>query len=168
MAITLAKEALDVGIITNNGEKMLAFYRDVLGLAQEPSIPFPGLGTIHRLVCGNSILRIVAADNAIESVAGGAFASRNGIRYMTINITNLDEVVADRLVPVRQRAEEALEAGHGLALDIEAPVGEPLQAGGAVGGGVEDVGQILAQFIGSTQGRGAHRANASSHSMKTP
>ena len=83
-------------------------------------------------------------------------------------VVALDEVVADRLVPVRQRAEEALEAGHGLALDIEAPVGEPLQAGGAVGGGVEDVGQILAQFIGSTQGRGAHRANASSHSMKTP
>ena len=95
MAVTLAKEALDVGIITYNGEKMLAFYRDVLGLVQEPSIPFPGLGTIHRLVCGNSILRIVAADNAIEQVAGGAFASRNGIRYLTINISNLDEVVAD-------------------------------------------------------------------------
>ncbi|MCC7516328.1 MAG: VOC family protein [Pseudomonadales bacterium] len=95
MAVTLAKEALDVGIITNNGEKMLAFYRDVLGFAQEPSIPFPGLGTIHRLVCGNSILRIVAADNAVEQVAGGAFASRNGIRYLTINISNLDQVVAD-------------------------------------------------------------------------
>ena len=95
MAVTLAKEALDVGIITNNGDKMLAFYRDVLGFAQEPSIPFPGLGTIHRLVCGNSILRIVAADNAVENVSGGAFASRNGIRYLTINITNLDQVVAD-------------------------------------------------------------------------
>lgn len=95
MAVTLTKEALDVGIITNNGEKMLAFYRDVLGFAQEPSIPFPGLGTIHRLVCGNSILRIVAADNAVEQVAGGAFASRNGIRYLTINISNLDQVVAD-------------------------------------------------------------------------
>ncbi len=95
MAISLAKEALDVGIITSNGEKMLAFYRDVLGLAQEPSIPFPGLGTIHRLVCGSSILRIVASENAVENVAGGAFASRNGIRYLTINISNLDQVVAD-------------------------------------------------------------------------
>ena len=95
MAISLAKEALDVGIITSNGEKMLAFYRDVLGLAQEPSIPFPGLGTIHRLVCGNSILRIVAADSPVESVTGGPFASRNGIRYLTVNISNLDAVVAD-------------------------------------------------------------------------
>jgi predicted enzyme related to lactoylglutathione lyase len=95
MAITLAKEALDAGIITSNGEKMLAFYHGVLGLPQEPSIPFPGLGTIHRLVCGNSILRIVASDNPVESVTGGPFASRNGIRYLTINITNLDEVVAD-------------------------------------------------------------------------
>ena len=88
MAVTLAKEALDVGIITSNGEKMLAFYHGVLGLPQEPSIPFPGLGTIHRL-------GIVASDNAVENVAGGVFASRNGIRYITINITNLDEVVAD-------------------------------------------------------------------------
>lgn len=95
MAVTLAKEALDVGIITSNGEKMLAFYHGVLGLSQEPSIPFPGLGTIHRLLCGNSILRIVASDNPVENVAGGAFASRNGIRYLTINIKNLDEVVAD-------------------------------------------------------------------------
>ena len=95
MAVSLAKEALDVGIITNNGDKMLAFYRDVLGFAQEPSIPFPGLGTIHRLACGSSVLRIVAADNTIEQVAGGEFASRNGIRYLTINITNLDQVVAD-------------------------------------------------------------------------
>jgi predicted enzyme related to lactoylglutathione lyase len=95
MAVALAKEALDVGIITNNGDNMLAFYRDVLGFAQEPSIPFPGLGTIHRLLCGNSVLRIVAADNAVEQVAGGAFASRNGIRYMTLNISNLDQVVAD-------------------------------------------------------------------------
>jgi predicted enzyme related to lactoylglutathione lyase len=95
MAVTLAKAALDLGIITSNGEQMLAFYHGVLGLAQEPSISFPGLGVIHRLVCGNSILRIVASENPLENVSGGAFASRNGIRYLTLNITNLDEVVAD-------------------------------------------------------------------------
>lgn len=95
MAVKLAKDALDVGIITNNGEKMLAFYREVLGLAEEPAIPFPGLGVINRFNAGASILRVVVVDGAIEPVSGGAFASKNGIRYITLAITNLDEVVAD-------------------------------------------------------------------------
>lgn len=95
MAIKLAKEALDAGIITSNGEKMLAFYRDVLGLSEEPAIPFPGLGVINRFNIGQSMLRVVVVDGAIEQVTGGEFASKNGIRYLTINIANLDEVVAD-------------------------------------------------------------------------
>ena len=95
MAVVLSKAALDAGILTNNGDKMLAFYRDVLGLPEEPAIPYPGMGTIHRFTIGNSVLRIVVADAALENVAGGTFTSRNGLRYLTISISNLDEVVAD-------------------------------------------------------------------------
>lgn len=95
MAVVISKAALDAGILTNNGDKMLAFYRDVLGLPEEPAIPYPGMGTIHRFTFGNSVLRIVVADATLENVAGGTFTSRNGLRYLTLSISNLDEVVAD-------------------------------------------------------------------------
>lgn len=95
MAIVLSKAALDIGMITNNGEKMLAFYCGVLGFKQDAPIPFPGLGVICRLNCGESVLRIVVADTVLENVAGGEFASRNGLRYITINIQNIDEVVGE-------------------------------------------------------------------------
>ncbi|MEN9314140.1 MAG: hypothetical protein RIS35_533, partial [Pseudomonadota bacterium] len=32
MGMTIVKKAIDLGIVTTNGEAMLAFYRDVLGL----------------------------------------------------------------------------------------------------------------------------------------
>lgn len=95
MAAVFSKPALDAGILTNNGEKMLAFYRGVLGLPEEPAIPYPGMGTIYRFSIGNSVLRIVVADATLELVAGGTFTSRNGLRYITLSISNLDEVVAD-------------------------------------------------------------------------
>ncbi|MCB1616055.1 MAG: VOC family protein [Pseudomonadales bacterium] len=95
MAVDLAKAALDVGILSKNGEKMVAFYRDVLGFSQEDDVTIPNFGTIHRLNCGDSVLRIMVPLSEPENVAGGEFMSRNGIRYMTININNLDQVVAD-------------------------------------------------------------------------
>lgn len=58
MAAELSKPALDVGIVTTNADKMLAFYRDVLGFSTAEPISFPGFGTVHRLVVGESILRL--------------------------------------------------------------------------------------------------------------
>lgn len=95
MAIILGKPAMDAGILTNNGDRMLAFYRDVLGLPEEPAIPYPGMGSIHRFSIGNSVLRVVVADANLENVSGGEFTSRNGLRYITLSINNIDEVVAD-------------------------------------------------------------------------
>ena len=93
MAVQLSKPAIDVGIISSNGEKMVDFYRNILGLEQEDDVTIPNYGTIHRFNCGQSILRIMVPEVQPEDVAGGEFMSRNGIRYMTINIDNLEEVV---------------------------------------------------------------------------
>jgi len=93
MAVELSKQALDVGFISENGEKMVAFYRDVLGLPQDDDVTIPNYGTIHKFNCGDSILRVMVPEVTPENVAGGEFMSRNGIRYITININNLEEVV---------------------------------------------------------------------------
>jgi len=93
MPVKLSKAALDVGIISTSATKMVAFYRDVLGLPQDPDVTIPHYGTIHKFNCGNSILRVMIPVTVPENVAGGAFMSRNGIRYITLNIDNLDETV---------------------------------------------------------------------------
>ena len=64
MGIELGKQALDVGIVTTNCEKMLSFYSDVLGFEALEPIVFPGVATIHRLVVGESILRLVDPQQA--------------------------------------------------------------------------------------------------------
>ena len=95
MPATLSKPALDVGLISTNGESMVAFYHGVLGLSQDPDVTIPGYGTIHKFNCGGSILRVMVPESAPEKVAGGDFMSRDGIRYITLNVDNLDELVAE-------------------------------------------------------------------------
>ena len=93
MVVKLSKVALDVGMISTNGPKMVAFYHGVLGLPQEADVTIPNYGTIHKFNCGESILRVMVPVTTPENVAGGMFMSRNGLRYITINIDNLDETV---------------------------------------------------------------------------
>jgi catechol 2,3-dioxygenase-like lactoylglutathione lyase family enzyme len=90
----ITKPALDLGIITRDAAPMLAFYQLMLGLALESVIPMPSGGTMHRLKVGESILKIVQLDKppAADAVPGGIPAA-TGIRYFTLHISNLQNVV---------------------------------------------------------------------------
>jgi catechol 2,3-dioxygenase-like lactoylglutathione lyase family enzyme len=90
----ITKPALDLGIITRDAAPMLAFYQQMLGLALESVIPMPSGGTMHRLRVGESILKIVQLDKqpAADGVPGGIPAA-TGIRYFTLHISNLQNVV---------------------------------------------------------------------------
>jgi catechol 2,3-dioxygenase-like lactoylglutathione lyase family enzyme len=94
VAIELAKPALDVGIVTTNFDRMLAFYRDVLGFAALDPIPFPGTGTVQRLVVGESILRLFAVEQAPPATSpNDEFLASTGYRYITLMVKNLHEVL---------------------------------------------------------------------------
>ncbi len=41
MGVTVAKSAIDLGIVTANGEAMLTFYRDLIGLKYVQQNPIP-------------------------------------------------------------------------------------------------------------------------------
>lgn len=45
MTIAITKDSIDLGIVTRDSEKLLAFYRDTLGLEFEGEMPMPGGGT---------------------------------------------------------------------------------------------------------------------------
>ncbi len=95
MTVSLTKTAIDLGIVTNNGEAMVAFYRDVLGFREEPSTPFPMGGTMYRLWCGESLIKIVVPEpGAPEQPPAGPIAKATGYRYWTMRVDNLAEVMA--------------------------------------------------------------------------
>ena len=60
MGVAIKKSAIDLGIVTTNGDAMLAFYRDTLGFTYERQIPMPiGDGIMHRMDCGESLIKLV-------------------------------------------------------------------------------------------------------------
>ena len=59
MSLSIVKDSIDLGIITKTADKMLAFYRDTLGLEVEGELPMPDGGVMHRLKCGGSVIKIV-------------------------------------------------------------------------------------------------------------
>ncbi|NOX52091.1 MAG: VOC family protein [Gammaproteobacteria bacterium] len=94
MPVELSKNAIDLGIVTNNAEAMLAFYRDLLGFVEEPSTPFPMGGTMYRLWCGESLIKIVVPDPAVTGVAPpGPITRAVGYRYWTMRVTNLEAMM---------------------------------------------------------------------------
>ncbi|MCB1671285.1 MAG: VOC family protein, partial [Pseudomonadales bacterium] len=73
---------------------MLAFYRDLLGLPLEATIPMPGGGTMNRLKAGDSIVKIIATEPEppADAISGGIRAA-TGYRYWTLHITDLAAAV---------------------------------------------------------------------------
>lgn len=95
MAVKLQKAALDAGIVTVDGDRAAHFYGEVLGLAQAGEVQLPGIGRVRRYAVGDSTLRIfVPQTRPQREGCRDGMASQTGIRYLTLMISNLDEVVA--------------------------------------------------------------------------
>lgn len=95
MGVQLSKQAIDLGIVTANGQAMLAFYRDVVGLKYVREMAMPGgNGTMHQLMCGDSMIKLVVKDSVPARAATGDIAAASGYRYWTITVSNLSEILA--------------------------------------------------------------------------
>lgn len=96
MPIQLTKDSIDLGIVVRDGDAALKFYRDTLGLVQEPDTPFPGGGTMHRLRCGTTLIKVVVPAKAPEATpAPGGIPAATGYRYWTMMVSNLTEMLAE-------------------------------------------------------------------------
>lgn len=90
----LQKAAIDIGIITNNLDAMLKFYREDLGLAEEAVIDMPGGGVMHRLKAGDSIVKVIETQPRPEvQAAPGGIRGATGYRYWTLHVRNLEQEV---------------------------------------------------------------------------
>lgn len=94
MGVQLAKNSIDLGIITSNAEAALKFYRDTLGFEPAGEMPMPGGGTMYRLMCGESMIKVIELDKEppVHAPPGG-IQGATGYRYWTISVTNLPELV---------------------------------------------------------------------------
>ena len=90
----VAKESIDLGIVVSDGEKALAFYRDMLGLELSEVMKMP-TGRMYRLLCGTTLLKLLHFDKtpAGKAAPGGPMEAL-GLRYFTIHVPDIRGLVA--------------------------------------------------------------------------
>jgi len=92
--INFTSETIDIGMVTTNDQEMLDFYQNVLGFEKEIEIPFPGIGVVNKLNYGTGYIKILILEKNPSNInPTGDFSTSNGIRYITINLSNLDEIL---------------------------------------------------------------------------
>lgn len=92
--INFTSNTIDIGIVTTNDFEMLHFYQEVLGFDKEIEIPFPGIGVVNKLSYGAGYIKILVLESNPSNInPTGDFSTSNGIRYITINLSNLDEIL---------------------------------------------------------------------------
>ncbi len=93
MGVALAKDSVDLGIIVRNGPAAMRFYRDFLGLEHIADTPVGDGGTMHRLMAGTSLIKVIEFDETPEPrPAPGGLTGGSGYRYWTMTVSNLDEM----------------------------------------------------------------------------
>ena len=107
MTLSLAKDSIDLGITTQNPDALLAFYRDTLGLTHAGTMELPGI-TVQQVMCGTTMIKLVCHDDAPPALAPeGGPAGATGYRYITIAVTDVEEVT-----------QRCADAGHKLAMPV--------------------------------------------------
>ena len=129
MGIQLSKDSIDLGIVVRDGEAALRFYRDTLGLEHIADTPSGNNGTMHRLMCGSSLIRVIEYQAPPEAASPvGGIAAASGYRYWTISVSNLDELTASCAAAGYRVAVEPREIRPGVRIAmIEDPDGNGVE-----------------------------------------
>lgn len=125
MGVKVAKQSIDLGIVTSNGPAMLAFYRDVLGFSVVREMPMPGGGAhMHHLACGESTIKLVVSEKEVARPTPGQPLKAGGYRYWTITVADLTALLAEITAAGAKVVvpERALRPGVSIAI-VEDPDG---------------------------------------------
>jgi catechol 2,3-dioxygenase-like lactoylglutathione lyase family enzyme len=129
MTVSLTKDSIDIGIVVKDAAAALAFYRDTLGFVDTGSMAMPGGATMHRLLCGTTLVKLVApgADLPASAPPNG-IQGAYGYRYWTISVSNLDEITEQCAAAGRKVVIEAREIRPGVRISmVEDPEGNWLE-----------------------------------------
>jgi catechol 2,3-dioxygenase-like lactoylglutathione lyase family enzyme len=118
MTAWLAKDSIDIGIVTNDAEAAVGFYRDVLGFVDQGETPMPG-GSMHKLLCGASVIKIVQPRKPTSASAPpGGIHGATGYRYWSIHITDIAAMVDKCEAAGRPVAVPVTELRPGVSIAI--------------------------------------------------
>lgn len=92
MGMKPGKACIDIGIVVADIDKSLAFYGGLLGLEKIGEMPLP-FGTMHRMGFGDSFVKLIDPKKVPPAGAQG-LARALGFRYLTFQISNIDEICA--------------------------------------------------------------------------
>ncbi len=97
MAANITKAGFDLGIVTTNGDAMLEFYRDVVGLEFEATLALEAIGIarMDRLLCNDSVLKLVTPTTDVPPGPTGGITGCTGLRYFTLSVDDVHAAVAD-------------------------------------------------------------------------
>lgn len=90
--VQLTKDSIDLGIVVRDAQTALAFYRDLLGFQHVGEMPMPGGGTMYRLMCGTSLIKVIEPTGSPSSPTVGNITDAYGYRYFTMSVSNLEQI----------------------------------------------------------------------------
>lgn len=93
MGMKPAKNCVDIGIVVKDIKKSLEFYEGLLGLEKIGEVPL-WFGTMHRMGYGDSFVKLIDPKETPPAVTLGLDKAL-GFRYLTFQVSNIDEVCAD-------------------------------------------------------------------------
>ena len=96
MAIQLAKDSFDLGVVTRDFAAMLAFYRDVVGLEDIGNLATrpESRSSVRQLRCGTAVLKLVELDSPpVERAPIGGVTAATGMRLLTLVVEDLQEAL---------------------------------------------------------------------------
>lgn len=114
----ILKDSIDLGIVVCDAERSLGFYRDLLGFEMQGTMPMPGGGTMYRLLCGTTVLKLVHTDPAPSHPVGGPITAACGYRYFTITVGNLADVTESCRAAGHKVTVGPLELRPGVTISI--------------------------------------------------
>lgn len=90
----LLTPGIEVGLVTTNLDKMVAFYEGFLQLELQGEVEFPG-GSQRRYSLGKNVVKLVTFDSPPpQPAAPGGGRAQAGVRYFTIGVQHLNAVAA--------------------------------------------------------------------------
>ncbi len=90
MGMKPGKACIDIGIVVADINKSLAFYEGLLGLEKIGEMPL-WFGTMHRMGFGDSFVKLIDPKQVPPAGPQG-LAKGLGFRYLTFQISNIDEI----------------------------------------------------------------------------
>lgn len=141
----MISDALDIGLVANDFEAMMAFYRDGLGMPPIEDIELPGT-RLTRFKAGRGIVKFNQTSSVPNPAPGDVMGSR-GMKLLTIVVPDL-QVISEQLQAAGFDALTIADHGQYTLAFTKDPNDSLIELAGAKGFGPSPVLQAVGLTVG--------------------